>query len=77
MLVFVTAGNASPRFMRCTSYSLPCTAELAKQCQVPLASIIKPFANLPKNEVSHAFAFNLCHRKFDSINNAKLCATVL
>ncbi|XP_033507639.1 protein transport protein Sec24D [Epinephelus lanceolatus] len=43
-------GNASPRFMRCTTYSLPCTADLAKQCQVPLASIIKPFASLPKNE---------------------------
>uniref|UniRef100_A0A3Q3WET3 Uncharacterized protein n=1 Tax=Mola mola TaxID=94237 RepID=A0A3Q3WET3_MOLML len=43
-------GNASPRFMRCTTYSLPCTADLAKQCQVPLATVIKPFANLPKNE---------------------------
>lgn len=43
-------GNASPRFIRCTTYSLPCTADLAKQCQVPLASIIKPFACLPKNE---------------------------
>ncbi|KAM8881843.1 protein transport protein Sec24D isoform 1-T1 [Synchiropus picturatus] len=43
-------GNASPRFMRCTTYSIPCTTDLAKQCQVPLASIIKPFANLPKNE---------------------------
>ncbi|XP_028284623.1 protein transport protein Sec24D isoform X1 [Parambassis ranga] len=43
-------GNASPRFMRCTTYSLPCTADLAKQCHVPLASIIKPFANLPANE---------------------------
>uniref|UniRef100_A0A4W6EG19 SEC24 homolog D, COPII coat complex component n=1 Tax=Lates calcarifer TaxID=8187 RepID=A0A4W6EG19_LATCA len=43
-------GNASPRFMRCTTYSLPCTADLAKQCQVPLASIIKPFASLPKDE---------------------------
>ncbi|MEQ2193506.1 hypothetical protein XENOCAPTIV_000363 [Xenoophorus captivus] len=28
--------NASPRFIRCTTYSLPCTAELAKQCQTPL-----------------------------------------
>ncbi|XP_040887320.1 protein transport protein Sec24D [Toxotes jaculatrix] len=43
-------GNASPRFIRCTTYSLPCTADLAKQCHVPLASIIKPFASLPKNE---------------------------
>ena len=47
----VSSGNASPRFMRCTTYTLPCTAELAKQCQVPLATIIKPFANVPKNEV--------------------------
>nr|XP_057924820.1 protein transport protein Sec24D isoform X2 [Doryrhamphus excisus] len=43
-------GNASPRFMRCTTYSLPCTSDLAKQCQVPLACIVKPFASLPKNE---------------------------
>ncbi|XP_034532534.1 protein transport protein Sec24D isoform X2 [Notolabrus celidotus] len=43
-------GNASPRFMRCTTYTLPCTADLAKQCQVPLAAIVKPFASLPKNE---------------------------
>ncbi|KAK5848438.1 hypothetical protein PBY51_006052 [Eleginops maclovinus] len=43
-------GNASPRFIRCTTYSLPCTADLAKQCQVPLACIIKPFASVPKNE---------------------------
>ncbi|KAM9426624.1 protein transport protein Sec24D isoform 2-T2 [Pholidichthys leucotaenia] len=43
-------GNASPRFIRCTTYSLPCTSELAKQCQVPLAAIIKPFATLPKSE---------------------------
>ncbi|KAL0970316.1 hypothetical protein UPYG_G00240350 [Umbra pygmaea] len=43
-------GNASPRYMRCTTYSFPCTADLAKQCQVPLATIIKPFAKVPKNE---------------------------
>ncbi|XP_026071727.1 protein transport protein Sec24D-like isoform X2 [Carassius auratus] len=43
-------GNASPRFMRCTTYSFPSTADLAKQCKVPLAAIIKPFATLPKNE---------------------------
>ncbi|KAG9346882.1 hypothetical protein JZ751_005809 [Albula glossodonta] len=43
-------GNASPRFMRCTTYSFPCTSDLAKQCQVPLATIIKPLATIPKNE---------------------------
>lgn len=44
-------GNASPRFIRCTTYSLPCTADLAKQCQVPMACIIKPLASVPKDEV--------------------------
>uniref|UniRef100_A0AAQ5XCW6 SEC24 homolog D, COPII coat complex component n=1 Tax=Amphiprion ocellaris TaxID=80972 RepID=A0AAQ5XCW6_AMPOC len=48
--LILISSNASPRFIRCTTYSLPCTADLAKQCQVPLASIIKPFASLPKNE---------------------------
>uniref|UniRef100_A0A8C9VND3 SEC24 homolog D, COPII coat complex component n=1 Tax=Scleropages formosus TaxID=113540 RepID=A0A8C9VND3_SCLFO len=43
-------GNASPRFIRCTTYCFPCTADLAKQCQVPLAAVIKPFAAVPKNE---------------------------
>lgn len=37
--------------MRCTTYSFPCTSDLAKQWQVPLAAIIKPFATVPKNEV--------------------------
>ncbi|XP_051995784.1 protein transport protein Sec24D isoform X2 [Xyrauchen texanus] len=43
-------GNASPRYMRCTTYTFPCTADLAKQCKVPLATIIKPFATVPKNQ---------------------------
>ncbi|XP_061107528.1 protein transport protein Sec24D [Conger conger] len=43
-------GNASPRFIRCTTNSFPCTSDLAKQCQVPLAAIISPFAPIPKNE---------------------------
>ncbi|KAK1175018.1 protein transport protein Sec24D-like [Acipenser oxyrinchus oxyrinchus] len=43
-------GNASPRFIRCTTYSFPCTADLAKQCQVPLAAVIKPLATVPQNE---------------------------
>ncbi|KAF7656452.1 hypothetical protein LDENG_00040960 [Lucifuga dentata] len=43
-------GNASPRFIRCTTYTLPSTSDLAKQCHVPLAAIVKPFAILPKNE---------------------------
>lgn len=46
------AGNASPRFVRCTAYNMPCTADMAKQSQVPLAAVIKPLATLPADEVS-------------------------
>ncbi|XP_063748485.1 protein transport protein Sec24C isoform X2 [Eleginops maclovinus] len=44
-------GNASPRFVRCTAYNMPCTADMAKQSQVPLAAVIKPLATLPPDEV--------------------------
>uniref|UniRef100_A0AAZ3RNR3 SEC24 homolog C, COPII coat complex component n=1 Tax=Oncorhynchus tshawytscha TaxID=74940 RepID=A0AAZ3RNR3_ONCTS len=43
-------GNASPRFIRCTAYNMPCTADMAKQSQVPLAAVIKPLAMLPPDE---------------------------
>ncbi|XP_048843532.1 protein transport protein Sec24C isoform X2 [Brienomyrus brachyistius] len=43
-------GNASPHFIRCTAYNMPCTSDMAKQSQVPLAAIIKPLAVLPENE---------------------------
>lgn len=48
----VFSGNASPRFIRCTAYNMPCTADMAKQSQVPLAAVIKPLATLPPDEVS-------------------------
>nr|XP_056704232.1 protein transport protein Sec24C [Euleptes europaea] len=43
-------GNASPRYIRCTSYNIPCTSDMAKQSQVPLAAVIKPLATLPSEE---------------------------
>ncbi|XP_026530035.1 protein transport protein Sec24C isoform X1 [Notechis scutatus] len=43
-------GNASPRYIRCTSYNVPCTSDMAKQSQVPLAAVIKPLAVLPAEE---------------------------
>ncbi|KFP58768.1 Protein transport protein Sec24C, partial [Cariama cristata] len=43
-------GNASPRYIRCTSYNIPCTSDMAKQSQVPLAAVIKPLATLPQEE---------------------------
>ncbi|KAM8924376.1 protein transport protein Sec24C isoform 2-T2 [Pelodytes ibericus] len=43
-------GNASPRYIRCTSYNFPATSDMAKQSQVPLAAVIKPLATLPSEE---------------------------
>ncbi|XP_066240467.1 protein transport protein Sec24D [Saccopteryx leptura] len=43
-------GNASPRYIRCTTYCFPCTSDMAKQAQIPLAAIIMPFATIPPNE---------------------------
>uniref|UniRef100_A0A8D0CFA7 SEC24 homolog D, COPII coat complex component n=1 Tax=Salvator merianae TaxID=96440 RepID=A0A8D0CFA7_SALMN len=43
-------GHASPRYIRCTTYCFPLTSDLAKQAQIPLAAIIKPFANIQPNE---------------------------
>ncbi|KAM6148135.1 protein transport protein Sec24D isoform 3-T3 [Erethizon dorsatum] len=43
-------GNASPRYIRCTTYCFPCTSDMAKQAQIPLAAVITPFAIIPSNE---------------------------
>ncbi|KAM4710000.1 protein transport protein Sec24D [Discoglossus pictus] len=43
-------GNASPRYIRCTAYCFPTTADMAKQSQIPLAAVIKPLAVVPNNE---------------------------
>ncbi|TSK14801.1 Protein transport protein Sec24C [Bagarius yarrelli] len=43
-------GIASPHFFRCTTYNMPCTSDMAKQSQVPLAAVIKPLATLPPDE---------------------------
>ncbi|XP_059388651.1 protein transport protein Sec24C-like isoform X2 [Carassius carassius] len=43
-------GNASPRYIRCTAYNMPCNSDMAKQSQVPLAAVIKPLAHLPPDE---------------------------
>ncbi|XP_021013132.1 protein transport protein Sec24D [Mus caroli] len=43
-------GHSSPRYIRCTTYCFPCTSDMAKQAQIPLAAVIKPFADIPPNE---------------------------
>ncbi|XP_053672360.1 protein transport protein Sec24C [Anopheles nili] len=51
---FVTQdqGNASPRFVRSTMYNIPQTADMLKQCAVPFALIISPFARTVGDEMA-------------------------
>lgn len=44
-------GVCSPRFLRSTMYTVPCTADMLKQSHLPLAINITPFARLPVQEV--------------------------
>lgn len=53
----VCSGNASPRYIRCTAYNMPCTSDMAKQSQVPLAAVIKPLATLPPDEVRDCLVY--------------------
>ncbi|KAG7480811.1 hypothetical protein MATL_G00060150 [Megalops atlanticus] len=43
-------GNASPRFIRCTSYSFPTEGTTAQQSHLPLGAIVTPLARLEKGE---------------------------
>jgi len=40
----VDQGNATPRFIRMTTYALPTTDDLAQAAQIPIGMIIQPFA---------------------------------
>ncbi|KAG5280553.1 hypothetical protein AALO_G00061360 [Alosa alosa] len=43
-------GNASPRFIRCTTYSFPSEAQSAQQSHLPLGAILAPLAKQHKAE---------------------------
>lgn len=62
-------GNASPRFIRCTAYNVPCTSDMAKQSQVPLAAVINPLATLPPDEVRHCFIIQSLEARYLRVNN--------
>ncbi|XP_013388768.1 protein transport protein Sec24C isoform X1 [Lingula anatina] len=50
---FVTQdqGNANPRFIRSVMYNIPCTNDMIKQCHIPIALTISPFARLQPGEL--------------------------
>lgn len=62
-------GNASPRFIRCTAYNMPCTSDMAKQSQVPLAAVIKPLATLPPDEVRHYLIIQALEARLLKVTN--------
>lgn len=49
LICFVYIGNATARFIRCTSYNFPVEAQSAQQSHLPLAAILCPLAR-PENE---------------------------
>lgn len=44
------SGCSSPHFIRATTWHLPYSFDLARDCHIPLASIIQPFADHPAGE---------------------------
>lgn len=47
----VDQGNASPRFIRSTMYTVPVTIDMMKQTAVPFGLVISPFARVMENEM--------------------------
>lgn len=43
-------GNCSPRFIRSTMYTVPCSKDLLNGCRVPLGLITQPLASVPPAE---------------------------
>ena len=47
----IIVGSCSPRYMRSTFYTVPCSKDLLNQCRIPLGLVIQPLADVPLNEV--------------------------
>ena len=48
----IDTGNASPRFVRSTTYSVPATHEIAQNANIPIALIVQPMAEVRSNEAA-------------------------
>lgn len=59
MARYIDDGNSSARFMRLTTYNVPCTEDILHASRMPLALVVQPFAQRPSYEVAIFYCYRL------------------